>query len=1096
MKIKEGNPNTNEDTYIGFVYANPPNSTYESREDTLTCLYNDIVTFSRKGKCMVLGDFNGYTDIEQDFIEQDETREHEEGVPLPYDYVADVEMPRRNNRDTRRVNGRGKEILELCRACNLRILNGRKLGDRAGNFTCFSERASEPSVIDYALADQELYQEINTFQVSNFTPFSDHCKISVNMVINLGKLSKQAPKNETLLDLPDRFKWVKELGPRYREAINLSDINDLLARLDSDLYQNEQGINKVVSDLEDIMKTAAVKVDMPVRRSRRRRKKRKQYTRAVNADCINMMKAIKRLSHKISTNPFDRSLRQQYYAKRKQLKKQIRNNEREMQNRIMKRLEELHENDPDQYWQTLKELDDLTKMPNSEDTAANISGEKWLEHFKKLLYKPGIREESARILDIIEQLNATPTFNMLDYRITEAEVIKVIKKTKNNKSGGMDGILYEMIKSAEQILVGPITKIFNKVFTGGFFPETWSISMIKPLFKGSGSKFDPGKYRGISLMSCMGKLMCSVLNNRLGQHLEERGELNKAQIGFRKGYRTTDHIITLQSIIHKYIHKFRATSGNNKLFVAFVDFNKAYDSVWREALYYKLINCEVNGLFLKSIMSIYNHYKIHIKLQNGLTQSFKTNVGLKQGCVLSPLLFNLFINDLPAEFNDIACKPVTLYNEKISCLMYADDLILMATEAGGLQKCLDKLDEYCKRWKLDVNIEKTKIIIFNKTGKLIKSVKFTMRGQEMETVREYKYLGVVFDISGSVTKITKNLRERAMKAIFKIRKTFGGHFNSCKVGLNLFQHMVKPIVLYGDGAWGAHVYDFTKLLDKEGDLYSKYFASNQIEIIQSKFNKGLLGVHSKASNIAVCAELGTYPLAIDIALDLVKQWLHMKDADQGSVIYDCYQFQISEINNGKCWLSTVRDILVNLDLSTVWFQQHTDSPTWLLKQIKEKMQEIFQEQVSKKLNETSPAGEGNKLRNYRLFKDKVSFEPYLHEIGKLEDRVLITKFRISAHELEIERGRYKRPRKVPLEERVCKQCAQQEIEDERHVALSCSKYEMARQDLYSKLHVCNPRFLFMCPEDKFKEVMGCRDKDHSSALAIFLREVSKERGSL
>ena len=92
------------------------------------------------------------------------------------------------------------------------------------------------------------------------------------------------------------------------------------------------------------------------------------------------------------------------------------------------------------------------------------------------------------------------------------------------------------------------------------------------------------------------------------------------------------------------------------------------------------------------------------------------NNGVKQGCVLSPTLFNLFINDLPEIFTH-DCHPVTLYNEKLNCMLYADDLILISESELGLQCCLDKLHAYCKNWNLNINVEKSKVSIFNTSGK-------------------------------------------------------------------------------------------------------------------------------------------------------------------------------------------------------------------------------------------------------------------------------------------------------------------------------------------------------------------------------------------
>ena len=128
----------------------------------------------------------------------------------------------------------------------------------------------------------------------------------------------------------------------------------------------------------------------------------------------------------------------------------------------------------------------------------------------------------------------------------------------------------------------------------------------------------------------------------------------------------------------------------------------------------------IKGNMFRIIKDMYYNSVVQIKHATGLSDEICLNRGVKQGCVLSPTLFNIFINDLPSQFDD-SCDPVLLYNKKISCLLYADDLILLSRSESGLQTCLNKLKVYCDEWNLRVNIKKSKILIFNKTGKLIES---------------------------------------------------------------------------------------------------------------------------------------------------------------------------------------------------------------------------------------------------------------------------------------------------------------------------------------------------------------------------------------
>ena len=172
LRIKKAECQNGNDIYICFVYDNPQNSTFTAEEDVLVQIEKDLCVYQKKGNCIVMGDLNDYTNsTENDFIVHDESNDRTDEIPLPQDYRNDKEFEKRTNRDNIPINLRGREILDLCIGSGLRILNGRKLGDLNGNYTCFNDRAQNPSVIDYALVHVDLYDQINMFKVSEFTPF-------------------------------------------------------------------------------------------------------------------------------------------------------------------------------------------------------------------------------------------------------------------------------------------------------------------------------------------------------------------------------------------------------------------------------------------------------------------------------------------------------------------------------------------------------------------------------------------------------------------------------------------------------------------------------------------------------------------------------------------------------------------------------------------------------------------------------------------------------------------------------------------------------------------------------------------------------------
>ena len=205
-----------------------------------------------------------------------------------------------------------------------------------------------------------------------------------------------------------------------------------------------------------------------------------------------------------------------------------------------------------------------------------------------------------------------------------------------------------------------------------------AIKYIGPVHK-KGDVCDPANYRGIALSSCLSKLFCSIIGNRLECFTIEHNLIPNCQIGFTRRSGTSDHILVLKTLIDKYILKLK-----KPLYSCFVDFKCAFDRVWRAGLLFKMIKCEISSKFINLIDDMYKETTYQIKFQDGLSGPISAIAGVKQGCVLIPLLFKIFLSDLPGIF-DSACDPVQLYDTKISCLLYADDLILLSESPNGLQ---------------------------------------------------------------------------------------------------------------------------------------------------------------------------------------------------------------------------------------------------------------------------------------------------------------------------------------------------------------------------------------------------------------------------
>ena len=350
-----------------------------------------------------------------------------------------------------------------------------------------------------------------------------------------------------------------------------------------------------------------------------------------------------------------------------------------------------------------------------------------------------------KTLRVISTLKDLDTID-LNQPFCEAEIRNFVQNLKNNKAAGIDRILNEFIKCSIDIMVPLYLKLFNKILDSGEIPDYWLTGIIIPIFKNKGSRDDANNYRGITLLSCLGKLFTSILNHRLTEFCEKNLILKEIQAGFRKGYSTLDHIYVLKNVIELFKLKKR------RVFCCFVDYTKAFDSVWREALWYKLINNGIQGKILNVVTNLYAQVKSCVFLNGKKSDFFISARGVRQGENLSPLLFSLFVNDIEDEFLKQNCKYINLDDDrldnfiKLLILMYADDTIILADTDKNLQLALKALQSYCDTWKLEINCSKTKITIFSR-GKIDPSkYTFTYNNKNIEIVDNYKYLGITFKL--------------------------------------------------------------------------------------------------------------------------------------------------------------------------------------------------------------------------------------------------------------------------------------------------------------------------------------------------------------
>ena len=649
VRFKKGLLFEENDVLLGCIYLPPENTRYTSPEafDQIDEEFNNLISVSTFGA--LLGDFNAKTGKLKDYTIPDENLldvldlNHDmDLLEFLYDYenLQRLGIPlSRVSQDNNKPNSYGYKLIEFCNRLNFYIGNSRLTGIDfdIGFKTCY-----DSSLIDYFILSSPLFRIVRNFSVKDFDPlFSDkHCRLTVTFDLfkkNACKAIEQTP--EKLIRWNER-KSVEFISVIQNDAHSIQLLIDKLDNLENDVEISDADLNSVVDDLTALFKNAAAK-SFGFTNSQRR-ESRANSKPWFNDECKAKRKQFHKSRKKYSfmKNVENRNL---LNAHSKEYKYTLNKNYKKYQSDIERDLREKSKTDPKSLWKLLKKMSGENRKSKSSD---NIDIKNFFEYFKKL--NSNDFSDDDETVDIDD--HSLDIFNeILNSEITSEEIIEAVKRVKNNKASGIDDIMNEHLKSTLDCLIPVYLKLFNLILDSGKIPESWLTGIVKPIFKNKGDPTDPDCYRAITLVSNLGKVFTGILNTRLNKLSDEVDLITASQAGFRKGYSTTDNIFILHALISLYL------SMGKKLYCSFIDFKKAFDTVWRVGLWRKLQNNNIKGKIFTVIHNMYQGIKSCISYNEGLTDFFACEVGVRQGENLSPFLFALYLNDLESYFTQKKC---------------------------------------------------------------------------------------------------------------------------------------------------------------------------------------------------------------------------------------------------------------------------------------------------------------------------------------------------------------------------------------------------------------------------------------------------------
>ena len=542
-------------------------------------------------------------------------------------------------------------------------------------------------------------------------------------------------KAQIITNKNKKLKWDHDKILDYVNILSSDDVTSKFINVfeSMDLSPTADDVDNMVTRFTDVLSTVAEPLfSVNVHSSYSRTAFNNCQPVWMTDECLRLRMEYSRCLDEFRYNNSDES-RLQMVAARSLYTRHVRTCKRLYDREYTERLISKMGSNPKEFWKLLR--------PCKKSNSTNIKPNDFFDYFKRISNPGNIIYEADD--DIYEYLR-TYTEGHLDNKytelnncISEIEVKHAITELKGGKAAGADLLINELYICGQDILIPKLKCLFDAVFKSSFFPDIWKKGVIVPLYK-KGSVNDVDNYRGITLLSTLGKLFTRILNNRLNFWSDTYTIISDSQSGFRKSRSTVDNIFILQSLVDSSLN------SNNKLYVCFIDFKKAFDHVNRDCLWYKLIKSGVRGPIFNIIKNMYCDTTSRVRFNGELSDSFECKLGVRQGESLSPFLFNMFLNDIEVALHDGGFQGVNVGDVRLGSLLYADDLLLMASTRDDLQLGLDILHDYCSRWRLAINKEKTNIVIFRKGGQLSHDDNFFYGDSLLDINNSYTYFLYIF----------------------------------------------------------------------------------------------------------------------------------------------------------------------------------------------------------------------------------------------------------------------------------------------------------------------------------------------------------------
>jgi hypothetical protein len=430
------------------------------------------------------------------------------------------------------------------------------------------------------------------------------------------------------------------------------------------------------------------------------------------------------------------------------------------------------------------DLDKAEMMANHLANKQTLPTDQKFNHDSKIKINSYIDENPKLFKPLITNIATTHALNV---EITLKELNFNLKTSKTNSATGPDELNYLTLKNLPDEIKTYICDTFNTCLKWGYFPNQWKIATVIMIPKPNKDKNNVENYRPISLLSCFGKTFEKIITKRLTNFLLNNNSISKFQCGFLPGRSTEQHLFRLSQDAHT------ALKLNQHTGCVLLDVEGAFDCVWTNGLKYKLLDYNLPDNIIRLLSNFLSNRKFSVKLNHSLTNQTTPEAGTPQGSVLSPLLFILYINDIPLP-----------HSNSIKMSQYADDIAIWLSTKNSkhaqttLQNYLNDISKWCNDWFIKINASKTQFVIFHRYKHKKPQIKLHFENIPITQTDNAKFLGITFDEKLTWETHINNIRATIFRKCNILRSLSGRTWGAQKEYLiNIYRAWAIPNITYG-----------------------------------------------------------------------------------------------------------------------------------------------------------------------------------------------------------------------------------------------------------------------------------------------------------